>query len=198
MWGFCTVLGWKYAFLSPFRPTAKWVSRIKKYLVDTSCSWTTKIHWKLCALHHLRTNLILGSGKNRWKCKLWSGELGNMRYCHCKNIIWPPGAEVISPPKNFILKCFQSYNAVSITFGLRYIHGQSLNEIDFPTRNVVDRFEGDSLLNRTSGPLYWPYNGSHVGVPNQFSSYVILSLASPQTSFGVRLSRIHFSPTDVC
>ena len=23
-------------------------------------------------------------------------------------------------------------------------------------------------------------------------------LASPQTSFGVRLSRIHFSPTDVC
>ena len=47
--------------------------------------------------------------KNRWKCKLWSGELGNMRYCHCKNIIWPPGVEVIFPPKNFILKYFQSW-----------------------------------------------------------------------------------------
>ena len=31
------------------------------------------------------------------------------------------------------------------TFGLRYIHGQSLTEIDSPTRNAVDRFYGDSL-----------------------------------------------------
>ena len=107
----------------------------KKYLVDTSCFWTTKIHWKLCAVHHLWTNLILGSGKIGWKCKLWSGELGNMRYCHCKNIIWPPGAEVII----LFWNIFKA-NAVSITFGLRYIHGQSLNEIDFPTRNVVGRF----------------------------------------------------------
>ena len=32
------------------------------------------------------------------------------------------------------------------TFGLRCIPGQSLTEIDSPTRNAVDRFEGDSLL----------------------------------------------------
>ena len=28
----------------------------------------------------------------------------------------------------------------SVTFGLRYINEQSLKEIDFPTRNAVDRF----------------------------------------------------------
>ena len=28
--------------------------------------------------------------------------------------------------------------------------------------------------------------------------YFFMNLASPQTSIGVRLSRIHFSPTDVC
>ena len=38
-------------------------------------------------------------------------------------------------------------NAISITFGLRYIHGQSLKEIDFPTRNAVDRFFGRLSFN---------------------------------------------------
>ena len=35
---------------------------------------------------------------------------------------------------------FPKTNAISISFGPRYIHGQSLKEIDFPTRNTVDRF----------------------------------------------------------
>ena len=34
---------------------------------------------------------------------------------------------------------FPKTNAVSITFGPIYIHGQSLKEIDFLTRNAVDR-----------------------------------------------------------
>ena len=44
------------------------------------------------------------------------------------------------PPEKFYFEIFSKTNAVSITFGLRYIHGQSLKEIDFPTRNEVDRF----------------------------------------------------------
>ena len=35
---------------------------------------------------------------------------------------------------------FPKTNAVSITFGPIYIHGQSLKEIDSPTPNAVDRF----------------------------------------------------------
>ena len=42
--------------------------------------------------------------------------------------------------KNFILKFFQKTNAISVTFGPRCIHGQSLKEIDFLTQNAVDRF----------------------------------------------------------
>ena len=42
--------------------------------------------------------------------------------------------------EKFCSEIFSKTNAVSITFGLRYIHGQSLKKIDFPTRNAVDRF----------------------------------------------------------
>ena len=42
--------------------------------------------------------------------------------------------------QKFNFEIFQKTNAFSITFGPRYIHGQSLKEIDFPTRNAVDRF----------------------------------------------------------
>ena len=64
--------------------------------------------------------------------------------CHCENL----AAECWSdfPPEKFYFEIFSKTNAVSITFGLRYIHGQSLKEIDFRTRNAVDRFQGDSLL----------------------------------------------------
>ena len=50
------------------------------------------------------------------------------------------------PPEKFYFEIFSKTIAFSITFGLRYINGQSLKEIDFPTRNAVDRFWGDSLL----------------------------------------------------
>ena len=42
--------------------------------------------------------------------------------------------------QKFNFEIFPKTNAFSITFGPRYIHGQSLKEIDFPTRNAVDRF----------------------------------------------------------
>ena len=44
------------------------------------------------------------------------------------------------PPEKFYFEIFPKTNAVSITFGPIYIHGQSLKEINFPTRNAVDRF----------------------------------------------------------
>ena len=44
------------------------------------------------------------------------------------------------PSEKFYFEIFSKTNAVSITFGLRYIHGQSLKKIDFPTRNAVDQF----------------------------------------------------------
>ena len=47
--------------------------------------------------------------------------------------------------QKFHFEIFPKTNAISITFGPRYSHGQSLKEIDFPTRNAVDRF----LLSKT-------------------------------------------------
>ena len=42
--------------------------------------------------------------------------------------------------KKFHFEMFPKTNSISITFGSKYIQGQSLDEIDFPTRNAVDRF----------------------------------------------------------
>ena len=42
--------------------------------------------------------------------------------------------------QKFHFEIFPKTNAISITFGPRYIHRQSFEEIDFPTRNAVDRF----------------------------------------------------------
>ena len=58
--------------------------------------------------------------------------------CHCKNLAALRWSDF--PPEKFYSEIFPKTNAVSITFGLRYIHGQSLKKIDFPTRNAVDRF----------------------------------------------------------
>ena len=72
--------------------------------------------------------------------KIWSGKLGNMRYFYPfnkKNLA--AGRWSDFPPEKFYFEIFFS-NAVSIIFGLRYIHAQSLSETDFPTRNAVDRF----------------------------------------------------------
>ena len=65
-----------------------------------------------CTLHVLRTNLILAIDS-----------LSDF------------------PPKTFYFEIFPKTNAVSITLGLRYIHGQSLKElISDPKR---------------SGPVFW-------------------------------------------
>ena len=65
--------------------------------------------------------------------------------CYCK-LIWRPGTEAISLTKKK-KKLKYKTNAISITFGLSYIHAQSLKEIDFPTRNAVDRFLGRLSFN---------------------------------------------------
>ena len=48
--------------------------------------------------------------------------------------------------QKFHFEIFLKTNAISITFGPRYIPEQSLKEIHFLTRNAVDRFYRDSLL----------------------------------------------------
>ena len=42
--------------------------------------------------------------------------------------------------QKFRFEIFPKTISISVTFGPRYIHKQSLKEIDFPTRNTVDRF----------------------------------------------------------
>ena len=58
--------------------------------------------------------------------------------CHFKNLA--AGCWSDFPPENFYFEIFSKTNAVSVTFGLRYIRGQSLKEINFPTRNVRGDF----------------------------------------------------------
>ena len=127
----------------PFRAYSK-VGVDHKILVDMSCFWRTKI---VCF-----TSFKDQFNPRKWKksLKVQNFEVVNsaicaiFTLCHCKNL----AAECWSdfPPEKFYFEIFSKTNAVSITFGLRYIHGQSLKEIDFPTRNAVDRFEGDSLI----------------------------------------------------
>ena len=63
----------------------------------------------MCALHHLRTNLILGSEKNlsKWKTLKWLTWQYTLVLLFVTAKIWLLNAEVIFPPKNFILKYFQ-------------------------------------------------------------------------------------------
>ena len=72
--------------------------------------------------------------------KLWSGKLGNMRYFYSSSMQKIAGRWSDFRPEKFYFEIFPKTNAVSITFGPRYNHGQSLKEIDFLTRNAVDRF----------------------------------------------------------
>ena len=58
--------------------------------------------------------------------------------CHCKNLAAARWSDF--PSEKFYFEIFSKTNAVSITFGLRYIHGPSLTEIDFPTRNADSLF----------------------------------------------------------
>ena len=103
----------------------------------------------MCALHLLRTKLNLGSEKKSSQVKNVGVVNSAIRAIfiirQCKKLAAEGWNDFRL--KNFILKFFQKTNAISATFGPRYIHEQSLKEIDFPTRNAVDRFYRDCLLN---------------------------------------------------
>ena len=64
--------------------------------------------------------------------------------CHCKNLA--AGRWSDFPPEKFYSEIFPKTNAVSITFGLRYIHGQSLKELISDAKRSGPVFLGDSLL----------------------------------------------------
>ena len=87
----------------------------------------------MCALQHLRTNLILGSEKQPLKVKNFevvnSTTCAIFTPCHCKNLA--SGRSRDFPPENFYFEIFSKTNVVSITSGPKY--KQSLKEIDFPT-----------------------------------------------------------------
>ena len=129
----------------PFRAYRLKVGVDQKILVDMSCFWRTKI---VCF-----TSFKDEFNPRKWKksLKLQNFEVVNsaicaiFTLCHCKNLMKALKWWSDFPPEKCYFEIFSKTNAVSITFGLRYIHGQSLKEIDFPTRNAVDRFEGDSL-----------------------------------------------------
>ena len=112
------------------------------------------VNQKILSRHELlwRTKIVsFTSFKDQFNPRKWKKSLKVQNFdvvnsaicaiftpCHCKNL----AAECWSdfPPEKFYFEIFSKTNAVSITFGLRYIHGQSLRKIDFPTRNAVDRF----------------------------------------------------------
>ena len=106
MWGFCTVLGWKYAFSSPFSAYGK-VGANQKYLLNMSCFWRTIIVY----FTSFKDQFNPGKWKKSLKVKNFvvvnSEICAIFTLCHCKN--WPPGAEVIFLPKNFILKYFKNW-----------------------------------------------------------------------------------------
>ena len=75
--------------------------------------------------------------------KLWSGKLAIRRYFYYSSMqkIGGRALERFSSQK-FHFEFFLKANAISVTFGPRYIHGPGLKE----TRNAVDRFYKDCLL----------------------------------------------------
>ena len=98
----------------------------QKYLVDMSCFWRTKI-------------VCFTSFKDQFNPRKWKKllKVQNFELVNSVIWIWPSGCWSDFPPEKFYFEIFSKTNVVSITFGLRYIHGQSLKEIDFPTRNAV-------------------------------------------------------------
>ena len=58
----------------------------------------------------------------------------------------PSLANAILVLQNIYFAIFAKTKVVPITFRLTWIHGESLKEIDFSTRNAADRFYRDCLL----------------------------------------------------
>ena len=65
--------------------------------------------------------------------------------CHCKNLASECWSDF--PPEKFYFEIFSKTNAVSITFGLRYIHGQSLKGNWFSDPKRSGPVLGRPLLN---------------------------------------------------
>ena len=111
-------------------------------LRQSGCKWNNELLF--CTLHVLRTNLIL-PGKWKKSLKVQKVEVVNSTIgaiftpCHRKNLAIDSLSDF--PPKTFYFEVFPKTNAVSITFGLRYIHGQSLKEL------ISDA--------KRSGPVFW-------------------------------------------
>ena len=123
------------------------VKKKREFLLNMSCFWTTKIVSFTSFRDQFNSQevkkLVVESEK------LWSGELGNMRYFYFLSLQKfgrRPGANVIFLPKNFILKYFQKL----MRFQLLLDQDKYMGKVDFPTRNTVDRFLRDALLKESS------------------------------------------------
>ena len=107
----------------------------KKYLVDMSCFWRAKI-------------VCFTSFKDQFNPRQWKKALKVPNFeavnsaictiftvCHCKKLDARRWSHF--PPEKVYFEIFSKNNAVSITFGLRYIHGQSLkgNWFSYPKRS---------------------------------------------------------------
>ena len=105
----------KICIIEPF-PTYGKVGVNKK--IFSAWIWVVFEGPNLCALHHLRTNLILGSEKKSLKVQNFevvnSAICAIFTLCHCKNL----AAECWSdfPPEKFYFEIFSKTNAVSIYF----------------------------------------------------------------------------------
>ena len=103
-----------------------------------SCFWRLKI----VRFTSFKDQLKLGKWKKSFKEKSFEVVNSAIRAIltirQCKKLA--AGRWSDFRPQKFNFEIFPKTNAFSITFGPRYIHGQSLKEIDFPTRNAVDRF----------------------------------------------------------
>ena len=112
--------GMKICILSTFPAYGK-VGVNQKILVDMSCFWRTKI---VCF-----TSFKDQFNPRKWKksLKVQNFEVVNSAICaifttcHCKNLATGRWSDF--PPQKFYFEIFTKTNAVSITFGLRYIHG---------------------------------------------------------------------------
>ena len=117
-----------------------------------NCFWRTKI---VCF-----TSFKDQYNPSKWKksLKVQDFEVVNSAICaiftlrQCKNLAAARWSD--SPSEKFYFEIFSKTNAVSITFWLRYIHGKSLKEIDFPTQNV----DSLSWLESTTLCWIWLYN----------------------------------------
>ena len=88
-------------------------------------------------------------------------------------------------PEKFYFEIFSKTNAVSITFGLRYIHWQSLKEINFET--IFEGIHCNLLANKaikdSKGQMRRLYANHGNKSTQKHSQEIDLKIRSPQTVF---------------